>query len=247
MGKYLGVERVAFNIAGYDVYWYGVVISLSIIIAIAVAMLLCKFKKYPIDMPVNIAIVILPTGIFGARLFAVLFDSSLKLNEFLNFRTGGMSILGAVIFGGLGLLVYCLIKKEKNLYRYFDVLAVVLLLAQAIGRWGNYFNSEVYGQIVAPDSQLAFFPFVVNIDGVLYQALFFYEFVLNLIGFAVLVAIFMKTKRNGFVTIFYLIFYGMIRIVLESFRQPQYVLKMFGLPVSQIVSGLMIAFGVIFG
>ena len=55
----------------------------------------------------------------------------------------------------------------------------------------------------------------------------------------------MKTKRNGFVTIFYLIFYGMIRIVLESFRQPQYVLKMFGLPVSQIVSGLMIAFGVI--
>lgn len=244
MDNFFEVDRVAFSIGGYDIYWYGLIICFAIIVAVLIATLYCKKKAYGTDMPLNIALVILPTGILSARLFAVLFDSSLQIGDFFNFRTGGMSIIGAVIGGGLGLLVYCLIKREKNILRYFDVLVVVLILAQAIGRWGNFFNGEVYGQVMDENSTFAFFPFAVKIEGVIYQALFFYEFVLNLVGFAILSVIFMKTKTNGYATGIYLIYYGIVRTCLEPLRQTEYVLTLAGLPISQVCSAIMIAVGV---
>ena len=245
MNSLLSIDRVAFTIGEYEIYWYGIIICAAIIVAVLMATYFCKHKGYNTDMPLNIALVILPTGILMARLFSILFDESLNFSDFLNFRTGGLSIIGAVIGGGLGLLVFCLIKKEKNILRYFDVLAVVLLLAQAIGRWGNYFNQEVYGQVIAPDSPLACFPFAVNIDGVFYQALFFYEFVLNVFGFLILSIIFMKSKTNGYTTAFYLIIYGLIRTCLEPLRQTEYILTLSGLPISRICSIAMIVFGLI--
>jgi phosphatidylglycerol:prolipoprotein diacylglycerol transferase len=245
MESLLLVDRVAFTVAGFDVYWYGVIICAAIITAVLVATGLCKARKYDTEMPLNIALVILPAGILAARLFAILFDSSMKLSDFFNFRTGGMSIIGAVIGGGLALLIYLLIKKEKNMLLYFDTLCVVLILAQAIGRWGNYFNEEVYGQVIEASSWMARFPFAVKIDGVFYQALFFYEFVLNLIGFMILSAVFTTEKTAGHVTGLYLVYYGAIRAFLEPLRQETYILKYAGLPVSQICSYAMIALGVI--
>lgn len=244
MESLLLVDRVALTIAGFDVYWYGIIICAAIIVAVVMATAFCKMKKYDTEMPLNIALVILPTGILAARLFAVLFDASMSLTDFFNFRTGGMSIIGAVIGGGLGLLVYLLIKREKNMLRYFDTLCVVLILAQAIGRWGNYFNAEVYGQVIDASSWMARFPFAVEVNGVFYQALFFYEFVLNLIGFGILAFLFLKTNTSGYVTSGYLIFYGIVRTVLEPLRQEAYILKVAGLPVSQICSILMIIVGV---
>lgn len=245
MERFLGVDRVAFSIAGYEIYWYGLIICAAIITAVLVAMYFCKLKKYNTDMPLNIALVILPTGILAARLFAVLFDSSLSMADFFNFRTGGMSIIGAVIGGGLGLLVYCLIRKHENALRHFDVLTLVLILAQGIGRWGNFFNQEVYGQVVEKGALFAHFPFVVEIEGVLYQALFFYEFVLNMIGFVMLAIIFMRTKNSGYTTAAYLIYYGVVRTCLEPLRQTEYILTLAGLPISQICSIVMIVAGVI--
>lgn len=245
MENFLGVDRVAFNAFGYDIYWYGLIICAAIIVAVCVAVYYCKLKKYDTEMPINIALVILPAGILCARLFSVLFDSNLSMNEFFNFRTGGMSIIGAIVGGGLALLIYCLIKDRKNTLRYFDVLAVVLILAQAIGRWGNYFNSEVYGRVVSPDSMYAVFPFVVEVNGTLYQALFFYEFVLNMISFIILSIMFLKAKKNGYVTAWYLILYGTIRTCLEPLRQTEYVLTFANLPISRVLSIAMIAIGVI--
>lgn len=245
MENILNVNRVAFTAFGYDIYWYGLIICAAIILAVCVAIYYCKLKKYSTEMPINIALVILPAGILCARLFSVLFDSNLSLSEFFYFRTGGMSIIGAVIGGGLALLIYCLIKDRKHTLRHFDVLAVVLILAQAVGRWGNYFNSEVYGRVVSPDSLYAVFPFVVNVDGVLYQALFFYEFVLNMISFIILSIMFLKAKKNGYVTAWYLILYGTIRTCLEPLRQTEYVLTLAGLPISRICSIAMIVIGVI--
>jgi len=238
------VKSVAFTIGKFDVYWYGIIISLSIVVAVLVATLLCKLRKYNTDMPLNIALIILPTGILCARLFAVLFDSSMSISEFFNFRSGGMSIIGAVIGGGLGLLVFLLLKKEKDMLRYFDTLTVVLILAQAIGRWGNYFNDEVYGQVIDASSKWATFPFAVAIDGVFYQALFFYEFVLNMIGFVILAILFLKTNKSGYVTSAYLIYYGIVRTILEPLRAEKYILKLAGLPISQVCSIIMIVCGV---
>ncbi len=242
MNNFLAVNRVAFSIGGFDVYYYGILICSAIIVAVLVDMLYSKLKKYGYDMPLTIALVILPAGILSARLFSVIFEPGLSIAEYFNFRTGGLSIIGGIIGGGLGMLVFCLIKKEKNPFKYFDTLCVVLLLAMSIGRWGNYFNSEVFGQVIPADSPFAKFPLAIEKDGVYYQALFFYESVLNFIGFIGLSFVYFFTD-NTYTTAGLLIYYGIVRSILETFRQSQYVLKLAGLPISQIMSFLMIAIG----
>ena len=240
----LGVSRVAFTIAGTEIYWYGIIMCLSILIAICVATLLCKVKKYDTDMPINIALVVVPVGILSARLFSVLFEKGLSLSDFFNFRTGGMSIIGAVIGGALALVIYLLIKRPKDKWIYFDVLAVVLLLAQATGRWGNFFNGEVYGQVIESGSSFARFPYAVLVDGVYYQALFLYESFLNLIGFFFLTIAFICSNKKGLPTAMYLIYYGAVRTFLEMFRQEEYILRLGNVAVSRMFSMMMIAVGV---
>lgn len=244
MEKFLAIDRVAFKVGNFEIYWYGLIICFAVVVAVLVATLFCKARKYNTEIPLNIALVILPTGILAARLFAVLFDDGLTLSDYFNFRTGGMSIIGAVIGGGLGLLMYCLITRETDKMKYFDTLTVVLILAQAIGRWGNFFNGEVYGQVIDSSSVFAIFPFAVKIENVYYQALFFYECVLNLIAFGILAWIYLKEKKCGYVTGGYLVLYGMIRTGLEMLRQNTYILRFGGMPISLICSVLMIVLGV---
>lgn len=245
MSSFLNVKNVAFKIGNFEVYWYGVIICAAIIIAVALACFLAKKKGYSADMPLTIAIVILPTGILAGRLFAVLFDSGLSISDYFNFRTGGMSIIGAIIGGGLGLLAYVWIKKEDDKLKFFDTLCVVLILAQAIGRWGNYFNAEVYGGLIESGSWFAKFPFAVEIDGQYYQALFFYESVLNLIGFAFMCQIYLGIKKSGYTTGFYLMYYGIVRTILESLRAEKYILRLWGMPISQVCSAIMIVVGLV--
>ena len=243
MMNYLNVDRVAFSIKGYDVYWYGIIICCAIILAVLVATFYAKKKGYDSDMPLNIALVVVPTGILGARLFSVLFDSSLNFSDFFNFRTGGLSIIGGVICGAIGLLTFCLIKRDKDIFKYFDVLAVVLILAQAIGRWGNYFNEEVYGRVINADSLFARFPFAVMVDGQYYMALFFYEFCLNIFGFIMLSSVYFGSRKNGYTTALYLLYYGLVRTILEPLRQAEYILMWNGMQISRIISVLMMIIG----
>ncbi len=242
---YLCVNKVAFSIGDFPIYWYGIIICAGIFVAIFVAMIYAKKKGYSKDLPLDIALVVLPFGIIGARLFSVLFESSLSISDFFNFRTGGLSIMGAIIFGGLALLVFVLIKKDDNKFKYFDTLCVVLILAQAIGRWGNYFNGELYGQVIDSSSFFARFPFAVEIDGVYYQALFFWESMLDLYGFYILSTVYLCVKKSGYVTAIYLIYYGVVRTVLESFRDSEFVLKLGNIPVSQVCSVAMIVVGIV--
>lgn len=244
MDKMLNVSSVAFTIGDFEVYWYGIIMCLAIVIAILVATWLCKVKKYNTEMPIDIAYVIVPAGILCARLFSVIFEPELNMSDYFNFRTGGMSIIGAVIGGAIGLSVYLLIKKPKEPLLYFDTLVVVLILAQAIGRWGNYFNQEVYGQMVDPEWVFCFFPMVVEINGVFYQALFFYESALNLIGFLMLAICYICSKKRGLPTALYLVYYGAVRTFLEMFRQEEYILRLGGIAISRLFSILMIVAGV---
>lgn len=245
MKNLLAVNSVAFTIFGEDIYWYGIIMCASILVAIGVAIMLCKAKKYDTDIPINIALVVVPVGILSARLFSVIFEQGLSLSDYFNFRTGGMSIIGAVIGGAIGLVTYILIKKPQNPWVYFDVLVVVLILAQAIGRWGNYFNGEVYGQVIESGSYFAKFPFAVKINGVYYQALFMYESVLNILGFLVLAILFLCSNKNGLPTAIYLIYYGAVRTFLEQFRQETYILKLGNIAISRLFSFLMIIAGVV--
>ena len=245
MEKYLAVNSVAFSIGDTEIYWYGIIMCCSILVAVLIATYFCKVRKYDSDMPINIALVVVPVGILSARLFSVLFESGLSLSDYWNFRTGGMSIIGAVVGGALGLIVYILIKKPENKWLYFDILVVALILAQAIGRWGNYFNNEVYGQVVESGSTFAKFPFAVKVDGVYYQALFFYECLFNLVGFLILSVMFLCSEKKGLPTATYLIYYGLVRFVLEQFRQEEYILRLGSLAISRVFSLFMIVIGVI--
>ena len=244
MDRFLAVDRVAFSIGGTDIYWYGIIMCASILVAIGVATMYCKVKKYDTEMPLNIALVVVPVGILSARLFSVLFEEGLSMSDFFNFRTGGMSIIGAVVGGAIGLVVYLLIKKPENKWIYFDTLVVVLILSQAIGRWGNYFNNEVYGQVVEDGTFFARFPFAVEIDGVYYQALFFYECVLNLIGFLILSLLYLCSDKKGLPTATYLVYYGIVRTVLEQFRQEEYILRLGTVAISRVFSVAMIVIGI---
>ena len=243
MNEFLGVDNIAFYIGNFAIYWYGIIMCLAIIVAIVVAVVFCKIRGVSTDIPIDIALAVVPIGILSARLFAVLFDKDLSILQYFNFRTGGMSIIGAIIGGAVGLVLYCIIKKVKNPFLYFDILAVVLILAQAIGRWGNFFNNEVYGQVIESTSIFARFPYAVEVNGVYYQALFLYESVLDLIGFGVLAVMFLMQSDSGYVTASYLIYYGTIRTLLEPLRQQQYILRLWGLPVSRVMSIIMIVAG----
>lgn len=242
----LCVDKIAFSIAGYDIYWYGLIICCAILVAILVACLYSKKRGYDSEMPLNIALAVVPTGVLGARLFSVLFEESLDWPDFFNFRTGGLSIIGGIICGAIGLLFYCLvIKRDKDIFKYFDVLAVVLILAQAIGRWGNYFNQEVYGQLINSESFFARFPFAVEVNGEHYMALFLYESCLDLVGFFILSNVYFGQSGNGYATSLYLVYYGLIRTILEPLRNAEYILMWNGLQISRLVSFSMIFVGII--
>lgn len=245
MENYLCVSRVAFKIGDTEIYWYGIIMCLAILVAIGVAIFLCKKKNYDTDMPLNIALVVVPIGILSARLFSVIFEEGLSISDYFNFRTGGMSIIGAVIGGAIGLTTYVFIKKPQSKWLYFDTLVVVLILAQAIGRWGNFFNGEVYGREIQADSAFARFPFAVKIDGRFYKALFLYESVLDLFGFFILSVMFLSSEKKGLPTASYLIYYGTIRTILENFRQEEYVLKLGNLAISRFFSIIMMVIGIV--
>lgn len=236
------LDRVAFTIGSLDVYWYGIIIATAIALAFGLSYTLLKVKNLPKDTPVNVFLAIVPLGIIGARLFSVLFDADTTILDFFKFRQGGMSIIGAVLFGAIGVVLLCVIKKYKFL-QIADMIVPVLILAQAIGRWGNFTNQEVYGWVVE-NQAWQWFPFAVNINGTWHLALFFYEFILNLLGFVLLMILYFKTKKSGVCVGTYLIYYGTIRIVLESFRDSEYILTFAGLPISQIMSGIFIIAGI---
>ena len=168
----------------------------------------------------------------------------MSLGDFFNFRTGGMSIIGAIIGGAIAIIIYSVIKKDKEIFKYTDIICAVLLLAQAIGRWGNYFNGELYGRLVE-NPAIKGLPLVVQIGENYYQALFFYESALDLLGFVFTAEIFLGIKKHtGYTTAFYLVYYGVVRSILENFRSEEFILKLGSIRVSLVCSILMVLAGI---
>lgn len=240
----LGIDRVAFSIFGVDVYWYGLIITFAIVLDFILLARLCKKFGYDKDMPFDLVLTAVVLGIIGARLFSVIFDSGADITDFFKFRNGGMSIIGGLLGGVVGVMLYSLIKK-CNFFMVTDVLAPLVILAQGIGRWGNFFNTEVYGREVL-DESLQWFPYAVEINGTWHHALFFYESVLNLIGFVLLFFLLYKFRSKfGIVTGAYLIYYGAVRFCLESLRDNEFILRWGKLPISKVMSGVMAIIGIV--
>lgn len=238
---------VAFKIGSLEVYWYGIIITAAILIATIFCMFECKRHKGSTDYILTLFLWVVPIAIVFARLAYVVFhpkdffpvESWADFKHIWDIREGGISILGAIPGGILGAFInYIITKKSKNatnkmdFRELLDILAPSMILGQALGRWGNFVNQELYGaEITNPKFQC--FPFAVQIDvhpvyenGVFvtnlydhwFQATFFYEMVLNLIGFAIIVIIGRKCKKNLAPLTFYLTWYLAVRSVMESLR-----------------------------
>ena len=246
---FLGVVALVIGLLAIfkaDVNWYGLLIGVAFLVAVMIVRELAGIRGYEKDIAFDLLLVVFPFAIIGARLFYVLFSgTSWTFIEILQVWHGGLSIIGGVIGGFLALLVYSLIKKQ-NIFSFTDIIVPVLMLGQAIGRWGNYVNQEVFGQVVT-NPKLQWFPFAVFIDatGNWHYALFFYESILNLIGAIIIFLLFKKVKKTGYFTSAYLIYYGTVRSIMEVTRYSEFILQTKGgLPASQIVSILFVVLGI---
>jgi len=242
LGIALNSDKTGFLIGSFEVRFYGIIIAFGILVAFCVALWLFNKANYKEELAYLILVIVVPLGIIFARAYYVIFDPD-KSNyqsfwDVINIRGGGIAIYGAVIGGALGLLIVARIKK-CGWFTLADICAICLIIAQSIGRWGNYANREAHGIKVAHNM----FPFTIPYDNLgatgPFLATFFIESMLNLIGFGVLLFIFFKnpkiekSKKNkgfvialkgrneykwGTVTAWYLIWYGIVRMIIEPFR-----------------------------
>ncbi len=254
-----GANERGIILFGFEIYYYAICIVCGMILAAGLSALLMKRRNMSTDLIFLLFVVCIPTAIVGARLFSCLTDPNLGIARFFDFRDGGLSITGGVIGGVAAGLVVCLIKKV-NFLRAADCVVINILIAQSLGRWGNFFNAEVYGGVVE-DPALQWFPLAVPISSLpdvfgigsfsdpnatWHYAFFFYESMLNLIGWAILFTFtwFRKSKPNGISACLYFVWYGTVRSVMEPLRDPEFILDKGGIPWSLVFSVLMVGLGI---
>ena len=236
-----------FGMKGYNIAWYGVIISFGMLLGIVLASYRAKRKGYKTDLILDFILIAFPVAIICARLYYVVFeweayaDNPLKI---FAIREGGLAIYGGVIGGMIAAIIFSKINKFP-LLKLVDLAIPSLVLGQAIGRWGNFMNQEAYGELIM-NPKLQFFPYGVYIDAISewHQATFFYESMWNLLLFVLLLIIAWKTKKDGIMLATYFIGYGIGRFIIEGFRTDS--LYFFGnIRVSQMLSLLLVICGII--
>lgn len=232
-----------------QIHYYSICIFIAMLIGVFLVFREAKRQNIEENIIVDLLFYAIIIGIIGARLYFVLFHISYYLNDPLNiFKIweGGLAIHGGIIAALIFIYFYTK-KKDLNLLKILDILVVALLIAQAIGRWGNFFNSEAHG----PETTLEtlnnlFVPeFVINgmqINGIYYLPTFYFESILCLLGF-IIILIIRKKCKIGDLTAFYLVWYGLVRFYIESFRTDS--LMFFDFKIAQIVSIIMVIIGVV--
>ena len=147
LGIDLVLDRVAFSIFGFPVYWYGIIIALGFAMGICLASVVAKKLGEDKDIVLDIALICAPVSIVFARLYYCIFkweDYAYNPLSVFDIRSGGIAIYGAIIGAVIAALVFCKVKK-KNTLQIFDIGAVGLVTGQMIGRWGNFVNQEAFG------------------------------------------------------------------------------------------------------
>ena len=233
------MNPIAFSIFGISIRWYGILIALGLLTGILIARYTCRVKGISYDKFLDILIIVLPIAIIGARLYYVLFEFDYyrnNLSEILNIREGGLAIHGGVIFGVLAAGIYTKIKSMDFL-KYADAAAPSLIIAQSIGRWGNFINQEAHGGPVSNEFISHFPEFIKRgmfIDGQYYHPTFLYESLWNLIVFGILIFILKKSKKPGLTAFSYIGLYSIGRFLIEGLRTDS---LMFGdFRIAQLVS-----------
>ena len=244
------MDRVLFSLGPITIYWYSITMLFAVLTGIYLSINESK-KQGMYSFISDLITYVIMFGIVGARLYYVIFNfEQYKNNLFLILKIweGGIAIYGAII-GGLISIIYLAKKRKQSIIKTTDIIVPGLILAQAIGRWGNFFNSEAHGGIVSLEFlQSMYLPnFIIdgmNIDGVYYHPTFLYESIWCVIGFLLLLLIRKLTKRkDGVMTCCYFIWYGIGRFIIEGLRTDSLYIGIFR--ISQIVSIILIVIGII--
>ncbi|MGT2959673.1 prolipoprotein diacylglyceryl transferase [Streptococcus caballi] len=242
------IDPVAIQIGPLSIRWYALCIMTGLILAVYLAMKEAPRKKINPDDILDFILITFPLAIIGARLYYVAFDWFYYVKhpaEIIAIWQGGIAIYGGLITGAVVLLVFSYYHFIKPL-DFLDIAAPGVMLAQAIGRWGNFINQEAYGKAVKSLNYLPdFIRKQMYIDGSYRTPTFLYESVWNLLGFAIIMVA--RRRKNflkqGEITFFYLIWYGCGRFVIEGMRTDS--LMFMGLRVSQWLSAILVLVGLV--
>lgn len=243
------IDPVAIEFGPISIRWYGLILTTAIMIAIWLAYREAPHRGLDPEFVPDLGLVLVPTGILGARLYEVFALQwgyySQHPNEILAVWQGGLAIHGAVLGASLAGGIYMWFRKQP-FWPWADIVAPSLILAQAIGRWGNFFNQEAYGS-PAPQWVIDLMPGWLlegmTIQGTVMHPTFLYESVWNLLSFLVLYYFHRRKAPTGVVFSLYLITYNTGRFIIESIREDSSFI--FGwIRVAQVTSLLLLVLGI---
>ncbi len=206
-------EPVAFTIFNIDIMWYAILITAGMVLAVLISCKRAPRHGLDGDTVLNFVIICIPAAIIGARLYYVIFNWSWYAGDFMkiiNIREGGLAIHGGLLLGFSTAVILCYIWKVRPL-NALDLVAPAVALAQSIGRWGNYFNSEAHG---GPTD----LPWAVTIDGVTCHPTFLYESMWCFLLFFVLLYVDNRRKFEGQTILLYGMLYSFERFFVEALR-----------------------------
>ena len=246
------MNRVFLSIFGINIYWYAILILIAILLGIFLAYKESKRIGFDFNFINDLSFYVIPVSLIGARLYYVVFNYSIFQDNVLSiFKVweGGLAIYGGIIAGIIFIIYYCKLKA-KSIFKTLDIIAPSLILGQAIGRWGNFINSEAYGREVTLEflQNLHIPNFIIegmHINGTYYEPTFLYESLWCILGFIILIIIRYKCKniKIGTITSVYFIWYGIERFFVEKIRSDSLFIGSY--KVSVIVSLTIMLVGII--
>ena len=259
LGIYLDHVGKNISIFGFSIAYYGIVIVTGMMIAIWIAQREAKRTGQNPEQYLDLAMIGIAAGILGARIYYVIFAWDYYKDDLLsifNIRQGGLAIYGGIICACIAVVIYSR-KKKQNFGLLMDTASMSIVFGQIMGRWGNFFNREAFGDytnnlfamqlpvsaVRANEITQKMWDHVVTVNGVEYiqvHPTFLYESLWN-VGVLLFLFWFRKRKKfNGEVFLMYLIGYVLGRIWIEGLRTDQLLLPVVGLPVSQLLSGCLV-------
>ncbi len=201
------------------VHIYGVLIALAIGLGVYLCLKRERRMGLKKDTSIDLALWVIPAALVGARLYYVAFQWDMYRQDLISILyvwKGGLAIYGGVI-GGVIAGAFFAKRKKAPFFVLADLVAPALILGQAVGRWGNYFNGEAYGYAIT-DPAWQFFPVGVRVEGTWHLATFFYESAWDFMGFLLLWRMRERVTAKGNLALLYLCWYGLGRAIIEGLR-----------------------------
>lgn len=257
MGILNAITFQGFDIFGIEIRWYAVCILIGVCLAVFFAIKEARRLGIPSDYIYTGVMIILPLSIVGTRLWWVLFnlDSINSFRDIIAIWDGGLAIQGGFITAFISVVIYCRYRKI-SFYKIIDLVAPGFLIGQICGRWGNFFNHELYGPAIQNTELFCKLlpPFITNnmkIGGIYRHPTFLYESALNFLGLILMLVARRKLRKlqTGDLVGGYLVWYGGVRIFTETLRSQSganEILKLGPIPVSILISVIFIVSGIVF-